>query len=36
MTSSFTARPIVSGYPSTMGDDVQLNTTTLILSLIHI
>lgn len=24
------SRPIVSGYPSTMGDDVQLNTTTLI------
>lgn len=23
-------RPIVTGYPSTMGDDVQLNTTTLI------
>ncbi|MEO7132037.1 MAG: AMP-binding protein, partial [Dermatophilaceae bacterium] len=25
-----TTRPIVSGYPSTMGDDVQLNTTTFI------
>ncbi|MBM7848448.1 hypothetical protein [Arthrobacter roseus] len=24
------SRPIVSGYPSTMVDDVQLNTTTLI------
>ena len=24
------SRPIVSGYSSTMGDDVQLNTTTLI------
>lgn len=31
MTSPFTTRPLVTGYPSTMGDDVQLNTTTLIL-----
>lgn len=30
MTSTFTTRPVVTGYPSTMGDDVQLNTTTLI------
>lgn len=30
MTFRFTAHPIVTGYPSTMGDDVQLNTTTLI------
>lgn len=31
MTFPFTTRPLVTGYPSTMGDDVQLNTTTLIL-----
>lgn len=30
MTSNPTDRAIVTGYPSTMGDDVQLNTTTLI------
>lgn len=30
MTETTARRPIVTGYPSTMGDDVQLNTTTLI------
>ncbi|MDN5764413.1 MAG: long-chain-fatty-acid--CoA ligase [Humibacillus sp.] len=30
MTTNSTKAPIVTGYPSTMGDDVQLNTTTLI------
>jgi fatty-acyl-CoA synthase len=30
MTETSTNRPVVTGYPSTMGDDVQLNTTTLI------
>ena len=30
MTFRFTADPVVTGYPATMGDDVQLNTTTLI------
>ncbi|GAA2468517.1 long-chain-fatty-acid--CoA ligase [Terrabacter carboxydivorans] len=30
MTTTSPSRTIVTGYPSTMGDDVQLNTTTLI------
>lgn len=30
MTTASPSRTVVTGYPSTMGDDVQLNTTTLI------
>ena len=30
MITASPSRTIVTGYPSTMGDDVQLNTTTLI------